>query len=150
MVFIWLLKFNLSSISIPKTLTAGRERFNFLISNIHCCFNICRLALIQQNGLKLVRINHHLAIYKPSQSYLHSCSSVLIKSSKVLPKLVNMLLSAYLWAEAIYITQKKLLKKLLKSIGPTMDPCGTPDIISRRSLSVLLILTHCFLLFKQE
>ena len=65
-----IIKIHLSSTSISKSLTAERDRLNFLISNIYCFFNMCRLALIQQNGQTLVRINHHLVISKPSQSYL--------------------------------------------------------------------------------
>ena len=29
-------------------------------------------------------------------------------------------------------------------MGPTMEPCGTPDMIVLKSLVTLLMRTHCF------
>ena len=39
---------------------------------------------------------------------------------------------------------------MLKSIGPKMEPCGTPSIISNHLLKLLFILTLCFLFDKYE
>ena len=36
---------------------------------------------------------------------------------------------------------------MLNKIGPTIESCGTPDIISLKVLLVLFTLTDCFLLF---
>ena len=36
----------------------------------------------------------------------------------------------------------------LKSKGPTIEPCGTPEMISTKLLYMLFIRTHCFLSFK--
>ena len=65
-------------------------------------------------------------------------------------KAVNVLSFAKLWALANSVTQKKSLKKQLNRIGPTIDPCGTPEITFRKSLLILLILTHCFRFRRQE
>ena len=57
-VFTCLLKFNLTSITIPKSLTAERDSiFSFLM-------------FIVSLTLKFGRIKHYLIISKPSQSYL--------------------------------------------------------------------------------
>ena len=37
------------------------------------------------------------------------------------------------------------LIKMLNSVGPRTDPCGTPDVTSRQELYVEFILTRCFL-----
>ena len=34
---------------------------------------------------------------------------------------------------------------MLNKVGPAIDPCRTPDIISSKVLLILLTLTHCFL-----
>ena len=39
---------------------------------------------------------------------------------------------------------------MLKRMGPKIDPCGTSDNKTWKTLYVLLIFTFCFLPFKQE
>ena len=63
-----------------------------------------------------------------------SGSRILIRFSIVLSNLERVLSSAKLRAEATNIKWKKSLKKMLNKIGPTIEPCGTPDIISSRVL----------------
>ena len=48
------------------------------------------------------------------------------------------------------IKKEKSLKNALSKIGPTTEPCGTPEIISLKELLILLIRTHCFLVSKYE
>ena len=40
------------------------------------------------------------------------------------------------------------LMKMLKRIGPMIDPCGTPDFINWNKLLIPFILTDCFRFFK--
>ena len=40
--------------------------------------------------------------------------------------------------------------KILNSIGPKMDPCGTPEIIDLRMPTKPLILTACFRSLRYE
>ena len=37
---------------------------------------------------------------------------------------------------------------MLNNIGPSTEPCGTPDKIFKKSLQMLLILTHCLRFLK--
>ena len=46
--------------------------------------------------------------------------------------------------------KKKSLKKILNKIGPTIVPCGTPDVIVRKLLFMKLPFTNCLLFFKYE
>ena len=35
-------------------------------------------------------------------------------------------------------------------MGPTMEPCGTPEMIASKSFVTLLMRTHCFLFERYE
>ena len=39
------------------------------------------------------------------------------------------------------------MKNMLNKIGPTTEPCGTPDIISSKVLLMLFTLIHCLFIF---
>ena len=45
---------------------------------------------------------------------------------------------------------EKVIEKMLNKIGPTIEPCGTPGVISAKVLLMLCTLTRCCLLFKCE
>ena len=46
--------------------------------------------------------------------------------------------------------ESRSLRNILNNIGPSIDPCGTPDSNVRKSLKTLLIFTFCFLHFSYE
>ena len=39
---------------------------------------------------------------------------------------------------------------MLNSIGPKIEPCGTPDSISKKSLNIPFMFTACLLFFKYD
>ena len=55
--------------------------------------------------------------------------------------------SAKLWKSAFLIHSKRSLMKMLKRMGPKIEPCGTPDNKTWKTLYVLFIFTFCFLPF---
>ena len=46
--------------------------------------------------------------------------------------------------------ESRLLRNTLNNIGPSIDPCGTPDSNVRKSLKTLLTFTFCFLHLRYE
>ena len=81
---------------------------------------------------------------------LDSSSNVFIKSEIVFAKLERVLSSAKLCTEPLLLKKKKSLIKTLKSMGPAIEPWGTPEIIFRNSLLILLIFTHFFQFCRYE
>ena len=67
----------------------------------------------------------------------------LINSCKSLEKAEIVLSSAKLCKSAVLNQRNRSLMKMLKSIGPNMEPYGTPESNSLKSLYVLLISTFC-------
>ena len=59
-----------------------------------------------------------------------------------------MLSSEKLCKLAVLNKRNRSLIKMLKKIGPNMEPCGTPESNSLKGLYVLLILTFCLRRFK--
>ena len=47
-----------------------------------------------------------------------------------------------------FMNKNKSFVNKLNSIGPSIEPCGTPETNVFNRLSMLYILTFCFLLFK--
>ena len=60
----------------------------------------------------------------------------------------NILSSAKLYTDAFWMQKKKSFKNALNNIGPTIEPCDTPEIMSLKSLQTLLTRTHCLRFFK--
>ena len=56
--------------------------------------------------------------------------------------------SAKLCNSAFSIQSKTPLMKMLKRMGPKIDPCGTPNNKTYKAINVLFIFTFCFLPFK--
>ena len=56
-------------------------------------------------------------------------SKMLTRFFTVLAKLDMVLSSAKLQTDTLHSKKKKLLKKILNKIGPTIEPCGTPDFM---------------------
>ena len=46
--------------------------------------------------------------------------------------------------------ESRSLRNILNNIGPSIDPCGTPDSNVRKSLKTLLTFTYCFLRLRYE
>ena len=46
--------------------------------------------------------------------------------------------------------ESRSLRNILNNIGPSIDPCGTPDSNVRKSLKTLLTFTFCFLRLRYE
>ena len=53
----------------------------------------------------------------------------------------NILSSAKLYTDAFWMQKKKSFKNALNNIGPTIEPCDTPEIMSLKSLQTLLTQT---------
>ena len=61
----------------------------------------------------------------------------------------NVLSSAKLCTDAFLMQKKKTFKNTLNNIGPpTIEPGGTPEIMSLKSLQTLLTWTYCWRFFK--
>ena len=62
----------------------------------------------------------------------------------------RVLSSVKLWTDGFLMQKKKLFKYVLNKIDPTIEPCGTPEIMPLKSLLTLLIRTHClwFMVFQ--
>ena len=71
-----------------------------------------------------------------------SDSRILIRFFIVLAKPERVLSSPKLSVKETIIKYKELLKKILNKIGSTIDPYGTPDIISSKALVVLLFMLN--------
>ena len=61
---------------------------------------------------------------------LLSDSNVPINLESVSPQADRVLLSAKLCIEAISMKKNKLLMESLNKIGPSIEPCGTPEVVS--------------------
>ena len=111
-----------------------RCKSEFLLSN-KIAWNLSGLTIM------LLSLNQFMA-------QLLSDSKMLTRFFTVLAKLDKVLSSAKLWTDTLHRKKKKSLKKILNKIGPTIEPCGTPDFIVWKLLFMLLIFTHCFLFSK--
>ena len=78
---------------------------------------------------------------------LYSDYNVCIKLSIVFAILLKLLSSANLSSDAIKIVKEK---NRLYSVGPTIEPLGTPNILFCKLFFSLFIRSHCFLLSKYE
>ena len=73
-------------------------------------------------------------------------SNILINSCKSLEKAEMVLSSAKLCKSVVLNQRNRSLMKMLKRIGPNMEPCGIPESnYLMKRLYVLLILTFCLL-----
>ena len=125
-------------------------QFEYFVDNLHlfvcvvCSFLSITKAL-NLSGLTNIPflVNHFIAHSDSDFRIFFSLSTVFAKPESVLP-------SAKLWTVAYCIKKKKSLKNATNKTGPTIEPCGTPEIISLKELLILLIRTHCFLLSKYE
>ena len=77
---------------------------------------------------------------------LYSDYNVCIKLSIVFAILLKLLSSANLSSDAIKIVKKNWLN----SVGPTIEPSETPNILFCKLFFSLFIRSHCFLLSKYE
>ena len=57
--------------------------------------------------------------------------------------------SAKLCRSEFFSHKNRFLRNILNKIGPSTEPCGTPDRIFSKRLEILLIDTFCFRSFKQ-
>ena len=73
---------------------------------------------------------------------------LLISSSRDFSVHEIVLSSAKLCNSAFSIQSKRSLMKMLKRMGSKIDPCGTPDNKTLKTLYVLFTFTFCFLLLK--
>ena len=89
-----------------------------------------------------------MVILKQFIAILLSDSRILIRFFIVSAKLERALFSAKLWAESANIKKEESLKKMINQIGPTIELCGTPDVISSKVLLMLFTMKNCFLLFR--
>ena len=86
-------------------------------------------------------VNHFIA-------HSDASSDFSINSCKSLEKTEMVLSLAKLWKSAVLNQRDRSLIKMLKRIGPNMEPCGTLKSNSLKRLYVLLILTFCWRRFK--
>ena len=78
-----------------------------------------------------------------------SFSSVWRRSFRFLQVTVMVLSSAKLYKSDFVSHKNQSVTKMLNRIGPTIDPCGTPEsIVLKETRYILLIFTLCFRWFK--
>ena len=91
---------------------------------------------VNNNGLELIRVYNHCTAFSDSKIKL------LINSSRDSSVHEIVLSSAKLCNSAFSVQSKRsLLMKMLKRNGPKIDPCGTPDNKTWKTLYVLFIFT---------
>ena len=119
---------------------------SIVISNklTDCTFFSITKALNSSELANISFLVHH------SVAHFDSDYRISFSLSKVFAKLESALSSAKLWTVACCAKKKKLLKNALNSTDPNTELSGTPEIISLKSLLILLTRTHCFLLSKYE
>ena len=94
-------------------------------------------------GFRRLSVNH---LNKVSDIFSRSCNTLF----KFMLVEWGVLLSASLVISRSGKNWKKSHKNMLNSNGPSMDPCGTPKIISDHKLHVSFNFTLCFHLVKCE
>ena len=140
---ICLSKFNLSSIVMPSSLTWFSVfiilYFILMVVSVDY-FDFLRIIAWNFEGLAIIwlLLSHSIAI-------LDSLLRISISWLRVLSAAESVWSSAKPCSFAFVININKSLINILKRIGPRMDPCGTPEKSSSNSISVIPILTLCFL-----
>ena len=141
------LKFSLSSFWLSRNFTDKTDfvtwlsTLNFVLLRSEC-FLILLLAIYQ--GL--------LASYLFWTFLLQYCYRTLnyLSGWKLFTHAGSVLSSTKLWIVENLIKKNRLLTDKLKRIGPTIEPCDTPGMISSKLVYLLFIRTHCFRYFKWE
>ena len=105
---------------------------------------MCYLILpffIDNNSLKLIRIDYHVIVPKQSTADSDSFSGVRRRSFRFLQVAAMVLSSAKLCKSDFVSHKNKSLIKMLNKIGPSIHPCGTPESMVLKKLDMLLIFT---------
>ena len=98
-------------------------------------------SFIHNNSLKLIRTGYHVIVPKQSTADSDSFSSVRRRSFRFLQVAAMVLSSAKLCKSDFVSHKNKSLIKMLNKIGPSIDPCGTPESMVLKKLNILLIFT---------
>ena len=99
-------------------------------------------------GLKLIGICEHMVSFKPLMTSSDSDFNISSKLVISLQAAYVVLSSPKLARLTFFMSKNKSFLNKLSSIGPSIEPCGTPETNVFNRLSMLYILTFCFLLFK--
>ena len=140
------LNFNWSLIFIPSNfiefvvLISLLSLINFCAAYVSFLFRIIAWNLSEFTTISF-SLNH------PTESS-PSASKIFIRSANWSQTAVIVLSSAKLCKSVFFKHKNKSLRNILNNIGPSIEPCGTPDRIFKKSLQMLLILTHCLRFLK--
>ena len=129
MLVICSLKFKRWSIVIPNKLTI------WISPLLICIFSFVWFVLFLPitKALNLSRLTNISFLVNHSIAHSDSDYRISFSLSKVFAKLRSVLSSAKLWTVACLMKKKKSWKNANK-IVPTTEPCGTPEIISLKTL----------------
>ena len=105
-------------------------------------------SFIHNNSLKLSGLAIMLLLVNQFTADSYSFSSVWRRSVKLLQVTAVVLSSAKLCISDIVSYKNKPFIKMLNRIGPSIEPCGTPESIVLKKLNILLIFTLCFWCFE--
>ena len=91
-----------------------------------------------------------IILFSENRFITFSDSAISISSSNVTDSANdgNVLSTAKLRTTAFLMQKKESFKNALNNIDPTIEPWGTPKIMSLKSLQTLLIRTHCLRFLK--
>ena len=89
-----------------------------------------------------------LLLLNQSKADSDSFSGVWQRLVKLLQVTAIVLLSAKLCRSKFFSHKSRSLRNILNKIGPSIEPCDTPDIIISKRLEILLIHTFCLRSFK--
>ena len=103
---------------------------------------------VNNNGLELIRAYNHHVFLNHCTAFSDSEVKLLINSSRDFSVHEIVLSSAKFCNSAFAIQSKKSLVKMLKRMEPKIDPCGTPDNKTLKTLYVCFIFTFYFLPLK--
>ena len=138
----WRLKLSWSSKWIPDSLT-DEAISTFPVKN-WWCLNCVWMMM----DLNLFGVNNYFAIRKPFNGIFGFSNLYFQQQFNRPDKWCGVLLSANLWADAFLMQKKRSFKYALNKIDPTIEPCGTPEIMSLKSPLTLLMRRHCLRFFK--
>ena len=132
---IWWLKLSWLSISIPSN-------FTDLIVSISYYIFLILPSFIHNNSLKPIRIGYHVIVLKPIYRWFWFFFKCTEESLRFLQVSAMVSSSAKLCKSDFVSYKNKSFIKILNRIGPSINPCGTPEryIVNFHTLLLMLVI----------
>ena len=119
--------------------------FTFIEVELFCSFFLSIIMAWNLSGFTIIVLSlTHCTAFSDSEVKL------LIDSFRDFSVHEIIVLSLAKFCNSTFSIQIKILMKMLKRMGPKIDPCGTQDNKTWKTLYVLFICTFSFLPFKEK